>query len=147
MLLRQVRRIANQWMFDACNCQNDAESEEEVAACFAGLSDAQNDHYSGAIDDKFFCELDNESDEQCDGLDEATCEYHGDNSIAVRGKKKGAARLSKDPERAVKQITTGLRKWAERYLNNCHGMRKDEVPRRRAKNLYKKWLAKYQELN
>ena len=87
------------------------------------------------------------ADEQCDGLDEATCEYHGDNSIAVRGKKKGAARLSKDPERAVKQITTGLRKWAERYLNNCHGMRKDEVPRRRAKNLYKKWLAKYQELN
>lgn len=138
---------ANQWMFDACDCQNEAESDADVAACFADLSETQNDHYSDAILDKFLCELDDESTEQCDGLDEATCEYHGDNTIAVRGKKKGKtnARLSNQPERAVKQITTGLRKWAERYLNNCHGMRKDEVPRRRAKNLYKKWLAKYEE--
>ena len=81
-------------------------------------------------------------------MDEATCEWHGD-MIAVRGSNKGKtnARLSKDPEKAVKQITTGLRKWAERYLNNCHGMRKDEVPRKRARGLYRKWLAKFQAEN
>jgi hypothetical protein len=96
---------------------------------------------------KALCEYDDESNDQCDGLDEATCEFHGPIDV-VRGKKNGKtnARLSKEPERAVKQITTGLRKWAERYLNNCHGMRKDEVPRRRAKNLYKKWLAKYEAI-
>ena len=81
-------------------------------------------------------------------MDEATCEWHGD-MVTVRGSNKGKtnARLSKDPEKAVKQITTGLRKWAERYLNNCHGMRKDEVPRKRARGLYRKWLAKFQAEN
>lgn len=140
----------NQWMFDACDCQNQADSDADVNACFAGLSVTQTEYYSDAILEKFMCEDDDESTEECDGLDEATCAYHGDNSVAVRGGKSNSktnARLSKQPERAVKQITTGLRKWAERYLNNCHGMRKDEVPRRRAKNLYKKWLAKYEEEN
>lgn len=137
---------ANQWMFDACNCQNAAESEDAALSCFDGLSDEQYGAYSDAVFEKSIC--DDEDESTCDGLDEATCEYNGD-AKAVRGKKNGKtnARLSKEPERAVKQITTGLRKWAERYLNNCHGMRKDEVPRKRAKNLYKKWLAKYEELN
>jgi len=132
----------NDWLFEACACSNQSDSTD----CFDGLSDNQVDYYSDAILNKMLCELDDESSDQCDGLDESTCEWHGA-MVAVRGKKNGKtnARLSNDPERAVKQITTGLRKWAERYLNNCHGMRKDEVPRKRAKNLYKKWLAKYQE--
>jgi len=132
----------NDWLFDACNCANESDSTD----CFDGLSDNQVDFYSDAILDKMLCELDDESSEQCDGLDEATCEFHGP-MVAVRGKKNGKtnARLSKNPEKAVKQITTGLRKWAERYLNNCHGMRLAEVPRKRAKNLYKKWLNKYLE--
>ena len=33
-------------------------------------------------------------------------------------------RLSYDPIRAIRQVTTGFRKWAERYLSQCHGQRK-----------------------
>ena len=32
-------------------------------------------------------------------------------------------RLSQNPTRAVRQITTGYRKWAERYLSQCSGQR------------------------
>jgi len=127
----------NDWLFNACQTGN-----------FDGLSDAQVEYYTDAIISKMMCEEDDESSEQCEGLDEETCEYHGV-ILTVRGSNKGKtnARLSDKPDKAVKQITTGLRKWAERYLNNCHGMRKDEVPRKRARGLYRKWLNKYEEEN
>lgn len=133
----------NAWLFEACECNVNANSDDNQ--CFDGLSDAQFDFYGDAILNKMVCEDDDET--ECYGLDDQTCEWYGDMQTEVRNgkKKKNNARLSNNPEKAVRQITTGLRKWAERYLNNCHGMRKNQLPRNRAKNLYKKWLAKYNE--
>jgi hypothetical protein len=31
---------------------------------------------------------------------------------------------SNNPMRGIKQITTGFRKWAQRYIAECHGQRK-----------------------
>lgn len=63
------------------------------------------------------------------------------NSGIRSGKKKGKdqyARLSNDPQLKWKQITTGTRKWAERYINNCHGQRKNKLITKRMKKVYAK---------
>lgn len=72
--------------------------------------------------------------------------YTGDQDLStcpsVRGKssKKDAYdRLSNDTPLKWRQITTGYRKWAERYLSNCSGQRKSQVPKRRAQRMYKNW--------
>jgi len=57
------------------------------------------------------------------------------------GKKKGKdqwSRLSDDPKLKWKQITTGTRKWAERYINNCSGQRKNKLVVKRMKKVYAK---------
>ena len=43
----------------------------------------------------------------------------------------GFLRLSSDPEVGIKQITTGFRKWADRYINECWGQRKHKYQRQR----------------
>jgi len=55
------------------------------------------------------------------------------------GKGNAYDRLSNNPELKWKQITTGVRKWAQRYINNCHGQRKFKKASRRANKLYKTW--------
>lgn len=55
------------------------------------------------------------------------------------GKKSAYDRLSNNPELKWKQITTGVRKWAQRYINNCHGQRKNKLASKRANRLYKAW--------
>jgi hypothetical protein len=36
-----------------------------------------------------------------------------------------------NPIRGIKQITTGYRKWSERYINECHGQRKYKYQKQR----------------
>jgi len=133
------RREANQWMFDTCNCELNGDSD-----CYDGLSDNQFEFYSDHTTE-LFCTDDEVDSGECSYLDASDCTWHGDSAIAVRrGNKR---KISENPQKAIKQITTGIRKWAERYLNNCHGMRKAELPRQRAKNLYKKWLKKWEDLS
>jgi len=55
------------------------------------------------------------------------------------GKKSAYDRLSPNTELKWKQITTGVRKWAQRYINNCHGQRKNKTASKRANRLYKTW--------
>ena len=55
----------------------------------------------------------------------------------VRGRG-GGRKLSDNPQKAWKQVTTGLKKWALRYLNNCYGMRKSKKPANRAKAMYER---------
>jgi len=55
------------------------------------------------------------------------------------GKKSAYDRLSNNPELKWKQITTGVRKWAQRYINNCHGQRTKSLASKRANRLYKAW--------
>lgn len=55
------------------------------------------------------------------------------------GKKSAYDRLSNNPELKWRQITTGTRKWAQRYINNCHGQRKNKLASKRAMKIYKTW--------
>lgn len=110
--------------------------------CFDGedwsnLSDEQFDFITDSADD--LCE---EDDEECAYFDMSTCQFRGkEDQILVRGNNSGRA-LSANPQKAWKQVTTGLRKWANRYLNNCHGMRKDKLPAKRARAMYNRWVDK-----
>merc|ERR1712176_157739 len=47
-------------------------------------------------------------------------------------------RLSQDPELKWKQIMTGCRKWADRYINECGGQRKNQLIKNRTKKVYGK---------
>jgi len=58
------------------------------------------------------------------------------------GKGNAYERLADNGSLKWKQITTGTRKWAERYINNCSGQRKHNHAVKRAKNLYKNWSQK-----
>jgi len=55
------------------------------------------------------------------------------------GKKSAYDRLSNNKELKWKQITTGVRKWAQRYINNCNGQRKYKLASKRAIKIYKVW--------
>jgi len=59
------------------------------------------------------------------------------------GNKKAYDRLSDNPQLKWKQITTGTRKWAQRYINNCNGMRKYNKAAKRANKMYKAVNEKY----
>jgi hypothetical protein len=101
------------------------------------LSDAQFEFILNSGDD--LCE--DEAD--CEYFDLHSCQFkNGDGEVQVRGKR-GGRKLSDNPQKAWKQVTTGLKKWAQRYLNNCHGMRKDKLPANRAKSMYNRWVDKF----
>jgi hypothetical protein len=48
-----------------------------------------------------------------------------------------------NPQRGLRQITTGFRKWAQRYISDCPGERKNKAHSQRADRLYRKILAEY----
>lgn len=129
------RREANQWMFDACGCELDGHSN-----CYEDMSANQHAFYIDSILNEMFCSDEDVESGSCSYLDSLTCEWVGDAAQAVRGKG-GNGRLSDNPEKAVKQITGGLKKWAQRYINNCNGMRNGRLPVKRANNLLKRWTA------
>ena len=52
-----------------------------------------------------------------------------------------------DPEVGIKQITTGFRKWADRYINECWGQRKNKYQKDRMNKFYNLLLAHYRAYN
>jgi len=48
-------------------------------------------------------------------------------------------RLSSEPSLRWRQITTGARKWVERYISNCGGQRKKNIAVKRIRKVYKVW--------
>jgi len=52
-------------------------------------------------------------------------------------------RLSDITSLKWRQITTGTRKWAERYINNCSGMRKGKKASKRSRRMHKVVAEKY----
>ena len=147
-------------MFDACECELDGHQN-----CYDDMSKNQHSFYIDSVLNEMFCDDDEGTFQfntlhsiihrvkilsiysvengECSYLDSMTCEWVGDDAQAVRGSgNSGKGRLSEDPEKAVKQITGGLKKWALRYINNCSGMRNGKKPVKRVNNLYKKWIAK-----
>lgn len=59
------------------------------------------------------------------------------------GSKKAYDRLSDITSLKWKQITTGTRKWAQRYINNCSGQRKNKLASTRARKMYNNVNDKY----
>lgn len=114
--------------------------------CYDGdhtvLDDDQFDFVTASDDD--LC-LEDDGDEGCFVFDMTTCQFKNDQGdVQVRGKR-GGRKLSDNPKKAWKQVTTGLKKWALRYLNNCYGMRKSKLPANRAKALYTRWVDQFPE--
>lgn len=129
-------RREDDWMTETCLCEQEGKEN-----CFDELSDAQYNYYVDSSINEMFCDEDEVSNGSCAYLNMQTCEWvNKDNRAEVRGKN-GSHRLSNDPIKALKQITTGIRKWADRYLNNCHGMRLKRAPSTRARRIYRKWIA------
>jgi len=63
-----------------------------------------------------------------------------------KGKKTHWERLSNDPFLKFKQMMTGTRKWADRYIGNCSGQRKNNIIKNKTKSLLINMMAKL-ELN
>lgn len=76
--------------------------------------------------------------------DDGKCDLHCARINGSRSKGKGKGkkthweRLSNDPQTKWKQIMTGCRKWAERYIGNCGGQRKNKLITNRTKKVYTK---------
>jgi len=58
---------------------------------------------------------------------------------ASTGGKTAYDRLSNEPSLRWRQITTGARKWVERYISNCGGQRKKNIAVKRIRKVYKVW--------
>merc|ERR1712062_25796 len=52
-----------------------------------------------------------------------------------------------NPLLAIKQITTGFRKWAERYIAECHGQRKFNFQKKRMHKWFRSLGDKYIKMN
>jgi len=93
----------------------------------------------------------NRGNQKCGYYDDTQLPHGGPSAGAQNGRKKRSddydqfwgddeLRYSQDPKLATKQITTGFRKWAERYLAACSGQKKYNFQIRRMN----KWNAKLQ---
>jgi len=115
------------------------DDEAEVEADFEDLAAFCAENADNFTDDEavYCCNLSNDGHtgdaDYCPGVNQA----------AVRSSKGNAYdRLSQVPSLRWRQITTGTRKWVERYINNCGGQRKNNVGVKRVRKVYKKWNEK-----
>lgn len=94
------------------------------------------DEYADTTQKAYCCGVDSEAYGPCDGPD----------AMKRSGANKGASaaydRLASDPQLKWRQITTGTRKWAQRYINNCGGQRKNKHAVNRCKRVFKVWNEK-----
>lgn len=51
--------------------------------------------------------------------------------LSTIGRSMAARYNTENPLIGIKQITTGFRKWAERYIGECHGQRKFQYQKKR----------------
>jgi len=121
--------------------RRDDDEEPEVEADFEDLAAfcAENagDFTNGEA--VFCCNLSKDKPQYTNGAD--YCE--GVNAAAMRsGKGNAYDRLASEPSLRWRQITTGTRKWVERYINNCGGQRKNNLGVKRVRKVYKKWNEK-----
>lgn len=111
--------------------RRDIDEEDLAEATNEFCAERSADNYTnaaGVFNEDVFAE--------CCHFDAAYC----NGQMAPRsGAKKAYDRLSENSELKWKQITTGTRKWAQRYINNCHGQRKNKLASKRANKLYKTW--------
>jgi len=119
--------------------RRDDDEEAEVEADFEDLAAFCAENADNFTDGEavYCCNLSNDGHtgdaDYCSGVNQA----------AVRSSKGNAYdRLSQVPSLRWRQITTGTRKWVERYINNCGGQRKNKVGTKRVRNIYKKWNEK-----
>lgn len=111
--------------------------DSDAAALDAALGLTET--HDAACTDGSFATNTVELNQECCAKD---ANYHADCNILPRrkgGPKKTAwERLSNDPATKWRQIMTGCRKWAERYINNCAGQRKNNLIKNRTKRVFGK---------
>lgn len=121
-------------------------TEEAIAWCQDEVADSYI--VQGEWSEKNFlecCELDQQLSEEA-GSEEAIYGFcQGKQRSGANGNKKAYDRLSDNTSLKWRQITTGTRKWAQRYINNCHGQRKNKLASKRANRMYQVVYKKYFE--
>lgn len=91
-------------------------------------------------DAREFCDEFSDYNKQvCCALDAIAYAPCGARSGGNKGVNTAWNRLSSEPQLKWKQITTGTRKWAQRYINNCGGQRKNNLATKRCRKLFTKW--------
>ena len=80
---------------------------------------------------------------ECCQLDNDFCDGRQPGARSGAANQKAYDRLSDNQPLKWKQITTGTRKWAQRYINNCHGQRKHKLASRRANKIYNQLKNQY----
>jgi len=113
-----------------------AEDLAEATAEWCADQMANNYFINGA-----YTELSDAHWAECCHFDNAFCNGKAPRSGAKANK--SYDRLSDLPELKWKQITTGTRKWAQRYINNCAGMRKHNLAVKRANKVYNRFNQKF----
>jgi len=116
--------------------RRDDDDESEIEADFEDLAAFCAENAGDFTDGEavFCCNLSN------DGYTNGVDYCDGVNQGAMRsGKGNAYDRLSQEPSLKWRQITTGTRKWVERYINNCGGQRNNKVGVKRVRNVYNKW--------
>lgn len=91
------------------------------------------DEYADNGQRAYCCGVDSEAYGPCSSLER---------SSGNRGASTAYDRLSENPQLKWRQITTGTRKWAQRYINNCGGQRKKKLATKRCRTLFTKWNEK-----
>jgi hypothetical protein len=133
------------WLYSYCNTDNDyscgaandAEIEKREEFLIESTDDLCIDGEACEWFDMTTCtfrEIENYKEDLSNTEDEEKI-VQGTKVVRGRG---GGRKLSDNPQKAWKQVTTGLKKWALRYLNNCYGMRKSKKPANRAKAMYER---------
>jgi len=108
-------------------------SEVVIAACATAVWDTATD---GILDT--CCKL--KTDFYTDN--ENSCIMRPKAGKGSKGKKTHWERLSNDPKLKFKQMMTGTRKWADRYIGNCSGQRKNNIIKNKTKSILIKMMAK-----
>lgn len=117
--------------------RNRRDADDEVEADFGDYA-AFCAEKAGSFNEEqlnFCCQL--SSDDHTNGVD-----YCPPGASRSGGKKNAYDRLSSEPSLKWRQITTGTRKWVQRYIGNCGGQRKRNLGVKRVRNLYNNWNEK-----
>jgi hypothetical protein len=105
----------------------------------ADWADEDWEEYWGALDDEFWLDACEDSDDPDCGIPASTSPDcpEGDESAICRAS--GAKKLNRLQNagalQALKSIVTGFRKWGERYISHCHGHRAGNHMSRRIRTI------------
>ena len=110
---------------------SDLESDEQPFSEFAERADSAEDYDNSNSDDQPISEFAERANPSVEDYD-----YSNSADDLVRYDKN-------NPQRGLRQITTGFRKWALRYITECPGQKNNKTHSSRSQRLYLKVLGEY----